>query len=111
MKRVAACLSALLCLAVLCSACGKKEPAPKAARPSVGLAAQLAENNKKFDELAGRMAALAAAVVPDRQQTAMIIIKENLEKGALVCLYESRGRDGAVTGTARAAMIRFRAAI
>ncbi|MBI5844310.1 MAG: hypothetical protein HZB23_06555 [Deltaproteobacteria bacterium] len=96
MKRILIALCLLFALALSFSSCGDKKEEPRVAAKELGLTAQLAENGKILADLAVKMDALVAAVTPDRQRTAMIIIKENMEKAALVCMYEARVMDGAV---------------
>lgn len=94
MKRIIFALCLLFALVFSFASCGDKKEEPRVAARELGLTARLAENGKTLAGLALETDALIAVVTPDKQRTAMIIMKENMEKAALVCMYESRILDG-----------------
>lgn len=103
MKRTDFALCLTFALVFSFASCGDKKEAPRAAARELPPSAQLAGNAKNLAGLALETDALIAAVTPDKQRTAMITIKENMEKAALVCMYESRISDGAAVSVAKAA--------
>ncbi|MEW5733740.1 MAG: hypothetical protein AB1921_02735 [Thermodesulfobacteriota bacterium] len=94
MKKAALLVVCAFALAFLTVSCSKEKPAPPpppaAQAPDISQALmqqanRLAEVQKTLDSLIG-------AVVPDKQQKALIIARENVEKLALVVTYEAKRR-------------------
>lgn len=93
MKKIALLACCALALSLFTFSCAKEEPAappPKPAAKAPAVDQALLAEAGKLGGIQGSLDKLIDSVVPDKQQKALIIARENVEKLSLVITYEAQ---------------------